>query len=118
MKGPAMHMALKATHVNGHSAHVSGRGIRRRRLSQKQRVRLAADLASGAVRLDPSIGQVCDLLRIPPAALRTELKARTVKSKVAALVVAWDAASEMERAEAISEIGPAEIWDRLAEVVS
>ena len=114
-----MDMALKQNGVNGNGAfHINGRGINRRRLSRQQRVRLGAALASGEVQLDPSIGQVCDLLKIPPAELRTELKEREVKGKVATLVAAWNAATEIERAAAISEIGPAEIWERLADVVS
>jgi hypothetical protein len=111
-------MATELVGVNGHTPHISGRGIRRRRLSRSQRVRLAAGLVRGEVRLDLSMAQVCDLLSVPAADLRTELKARTVKTTVAALVEAWRGASEEERTAAIREIGVARVWDVLASTVA
>jgi hypothetical protein len=70
-----MLMALKSTDVNN-VPHVSGRGIRRRKLTRFQRVRLAADLASGQLQLEPSLGQACELFNVTPAQVREELKAR------------------------------------------
>jgi hypothetical protein len=70
-----MLMAFKNPDVNN-VPHVSGRGIRRRKLTRRQRVTLAADLVSGEARLAPSLNQVCELLRIPPVDVRGELKAR------------------------------------------
>jgi hypothetical protein len=113
-----MHMALKSTHVNGHAPHVSGRGLRRRRLTRVQRVQLAADLIAREAQLDPSIGQACDLLQVPVGEVRNELKYRAAKSKVSALVAAWEAASELEQEAAIHSIGAAAVWDRLARVVA
>jgi hypothetical protein len=106
--------------VNGNIGHISisGRGLLKRKLTRTQRVRLAADLVAREARLDPSIVQASDWLNVSPAEVSSELKARAAKSKVATLVSAWDAASEMERADAFSEIGPAAVWDVLSEVVS
>jgi hypothetical protein len=113
-----MSMAIPTTTVNGNAAHISGRGLRHRKLSRQQRVQLAADLVARETRLDPSIVQASDWLNVSPAEVSTALKARAAKTKVATLVAAWDGASEMERADAITEIGPAAIWDVLSNVIS
>jgi hypothetical protein len=115
-KEPAMLMALKSTDVNNHTPHISGRGLRRRKLTRRQRVRLAADLVSGEAQLDPSLNQVCELLAIPPVDVRGELK--VTEQTTSALVEAWDAATEPEREAAVRTIGVAQVWDVLARVVS
>jgi hypothetical protein len=119
-----MYIASNAIAVNGGTTreHVSGRGIRRRRLDRRQRVRLAADLVNRERQLDPSIGQVAALLNVARAEVSAELKARVAahgsKGRMLALVKAWEAATEPEREEALRSIGCAEVWDVLARVVA
>jgi hypothetical protein len=112
-----MLMALKPTDVNN-TPHVSGRGIRRRKPSPSQRVSLAADLASGQLQLEPSLGQACELFNVTPAQVREELKTRAAaletRQITSSLVSAWDAATDPEREAAIRAIGVAEVWDVLA----
>ena len=116
-----MLMAFKNPDVNN-VPHVSGRGIRRRKLTRRQRVTLAADLVSGEARLAPSLNQVCELLRIPPVDVRGELKARAstreIEQTTSALIGSWHAATEPEREEAVRTIGVAEVWEVLARVVA
>jgi len=117
-----MLMATQTTSVNGNGTHISGRGIRRRKLSREQRIRLAADLVSHKAQLDPSIAQSAALLSVAPTDVSKELRARATarEAKRAALVLidAWNDCSETERGEAIRMIGVAEIWDVLASVVA
>ncbi len=49
---------------NGGIPHISGRGLRRRRLSRQDRVRLAADVIAREAQLDLSIRQASDLLNV------------------------------------------------------
>jgi hypothetical protein len=117
-----MLMALKSADVNNHAPHISGRSIRRRKLTRRQRVKLAADLVSGEVHLDPALKHTCELLQVPAAEVRTELKTRAAArengQRISTLIKAWDAASELEREAAIHSIGVAAVWDRLARVVA
>jgi len=120
----AIYIATNAIAVNGGDTpeHVSGRGLRRRRLNRRQRVHLAADLVSRERQLDPSISQVSSLLNVAPAEVSAELKARAAahgsKGRILALVRAWNAASESEREAAILAIGCDVVWDALARVVA
>jgi len=119
-----MNMALRTSDVNDPSYHISGRGLRRRKLSRTERVRLAADLASGQLHLHPSLAQVSQLVGMAAAKVREELKARAAAREidqhlpVTALIEAWDRASEHEREAAIRSIGVAGVWDVLARVVA
>lgn|SRR5215467_7177659 len=117
-----MHMTLKSTNVNGNTPHVSGRGIRRRKLSREQRIRLAADLVSRTAQLDPSIAQSAALLSVAPTDVSKELRARAAarEAKRATLVLidGWNDASEIEREDAVRMIGVADVWDVLARVVA
>src|SRR5262249_23632764 len=62
-----MLMATQTIPVNGNVTHISGRGIRRRKLSREQRIRLAADLVSRKAQLELSITQSAALLSVAPA---------------------------------------------------
>src|SRR5262249_56224945 len=99
----AMNMALRTSDVNDPSYHISGRGLRRRKLSRTERVRLAADLASGQLHLHPSLAQVSQLVGMAAAKVREELKARAAAREidkhlpVTAFIEAWDRPSEPER---------------------
>jgi hypothetical protein len=86
---------------------------------------LAADVAAGARLFQPSLAQTADLFGITAAELREELKARalTLESEheseaVGAIVTAWSGASELEREQALSAIGVADVWDVLARVIT
>ncbi len=50
---------------NGGIPHISGRGLRRRRLSRQDRVRLAADVIAREAQLDLSIRAICSVLQPP-----------------------------------------------------
>jgi hypothetical protein len=112
-----MVMATETISVNGRR-HVSGRGIRRRKLDREQRVRLAADLVTREAQLDPSISQSAVLLSVTPADVSKELRARAAareaKQATLTLINAWNDASETEREGAVRMIGVAEVWDVLA----
>jgi hypothetical protein len=66
--------------VNGSKPPVNGRGLAHRKLSRKQRLSLAADLATRQCRLDPSLGQISAITGMPVAAIRAEIKARAVQA--------------------------------------
>ena len=104
--------------VNG--SCISGRGLARRRLSSKQRIELAADLACGELQLHPSLAQASSLVGVSQTKVRKELKARAtarVAEPVANLVTAWNSATEDQRAEAIEVIGVGVVWDAIASVI-
>jgi hypothetical protein len=61
--------------LNGNGA-ISGRGLRRRKLTIDQRVNLAADLVSGQRQLVPSFKYAAALLRTTPTQVRERLKWR------------------------------------------
>src|SRR5262249_2441440 len=109
---------------NGGVPHVRGRGLRRRKLTTEQRVKLAADLVCGSVQLEPSIAQTAELVRVSQARIRDELRARAAANEidqhlpVTTLIEAWDQASEQDREVAIRAIGVAEVWDVLSRAVA
>ena len=117
-----MLMATQTIPVNGNVTHISGRGIRRRKLSREQRIRLAADLVSRKAQLELSITQSAALLSVAPADVSKELRARAAareaKLATSTLVNAWNGASEVEREDAVRMIGVAEVWGVLASVVA
>jgi hypothetical protein len=111
-------------HVNSDAPALNGRGLAHRKLTNGQRVRLAADLATGQRRLDPSLSQISVMLGVPPAAIRADIKTRAANGNVkrnpaaAALIQAWNDASMVEREEAVRALGPARVWDVLANVIA
>jgi hypothetical protein len=64
--------------VNG-SKPVGGRGIKRRKLSLDEQIKLAADLATGERPFMPSVAQACMLVDVPQRAVAAELKARAAR---------------------------------------
>jgi hypothetical protein len=117
----------KEPHVNSNGGgipHILGRGLHRRKLSTAQRVKLAADLVSGAVHLEPSLQQTAELVRVSQGKIRDELKLRAAAREtekdlsVTNLVEAWTNASETEREAAVRMIGVADVWDAISRVVS
>lgn len=107
---------------NGSVRHIRGRGLHRRKLTPAARVKLAADLVSGVIQLEPSLAQTAELVRVPQAKIRDELKTRaaareTEKFPVTSLVEAWTNASATERETAVQLIGVAEVWDTISRVV-
>jgi hypothetical protein len=102
---------------NGSDA-IGGRGIRRRKLTLRQRVALGADIALGVTSLAPSLKQSAAAVGISVLELRQELKAREwrraverrlqvqteaemVNAQADAIVAAWQAASPMVREAAV-----------------
>ncbi|HVI66766.1 MAG TPA: hypothetical protein VM910_29955 [Bradyrhizobium sp.] len=123
---------------NGNGAgEINGRGARRRKLTPEQRVSLAADIALRLTPFAPSIGQTAAATGVSPYSIRKELKARSaakeLKARSAAaererqaeysrqgalpIVSTWDRATVEGRTEAVRLIGPATVWDVLADVV-
>jgi hypothetical protein len=113
---------------------INGRGVLRRKMTSRERVSLAADVALGVTQLAPSIKQTAAAVGVPTAKIRAELKARTKtrlidsrrwkqsyeaweQQRAVALVHAWYFASDEDRAEALRAIGTADVWDVLARVV-
>ena len=120
-----MQVLTKFPDVNGSPPVVNGRGLPHLKLTDDELVGLAADLATGQRRLQPSLNQVSALTGVSLAAIRAELKARMArkngqppKDLAAAIVAGWDAASEHERELAVRTIGVAAVWDVIAHVVA
>jgi hypothetical protein len=98
-----------------------GRGLKHRKLTRQERVRLAADMVTGLRRFEPSLGQAGLIFDITPVAIRAEIKARRENGGANAaqtIVQAWNDASESDREMAINAIGVAAVWDALARVVT
>jgi hypothetical protein len=116
------HTSPTIVNGNGNVPHISGRGLRRRRLSRQERVRLAADVIAREAQLDLSIRQASDLLGVAATEVSAELRARAAAQEAervtSLLVEAWEAASALEREEAVQAIGVADAWDVLSRVVT
>ena len=114
---------------NGNGAgEINGRGARRRKLTPEQRVSLAADIALRLTPFAPSIGQTAAATGVSPYSIRKELKARSAAAErerqaeysrqgALPIVSTWDRATVEGRTEAVRLIGPATVWDVLADVV-
>jgi hypothetical protein len=104
---------------------VHGRGLAHRKLSRKQWLSLAADLATGQCRLDPSLGQISAITGMPVAAIRAEIKARTARNgngnghaiAIEAFVQAWHAWSDSERDAVVKALGIGTVWDTISRVI-
>jgi len=70
-----MNTLLKSS-AHGNGVAVNGRGLAHRKMSVEERIRLAADLAVGQVRLEPSLAQAAELCGVTTPQIRQELKAR------------------------------------------
>jgi hypothetical protein len=110
---------------NGGPPVVNGRGLARRRLSLDEQVQLAADLATGKQLFLPSMAQACMHVGVPQKAVVAELRARAArknghspKDLAAAIVEAWNEASEYELEVAVRTIGVGEVWNVIARVVA
>jgi hypothetical protein len=114
--------ALRPVTGNG-STPVNGRGLKHRKLTDQQRVALAADIATGSRPYVPSLAETCSALNVPVAAVRAELKARAAtngngcRDVEKQFLEAWDLLSDAQRRQAFRDIGTAEIWDVLSRVV-
>jgi hypothetical protein len=125
------------TNGNGHAGTVNGRGLARRRLTPEQWIDLAADLACGQYKFEPSLLQISRLFGVPVHHLRDELKRRSaaqdaaatdrwlqqseaeqVNAEADAIVTAWDLASPAGRDAAIRTLSPSTVWDAIAPVVA
>jgi hypothetical protein len=123
---------------NGNGA-ISGRGLRRRKLTVEQRIDLAADLVSGQRQLVPSFKHAAALLRTTPTQVRERLKwraqrearrqeaerrwqvqneAEAVNAEADTIVSEWRLSSPEAREAAFRTISASEIWDVLARIVA
>jgi len=123
---------------NGNGA-ISGRGLRRRKLTVNQRIDLAADLVSGQRQLVPSFRQAAALLRTTPTQVRERLKwraqrearwrgaerrlqvqegAEMVNAEAEILADAWRSTSAEAHEAAVQMIGPGAVWDAIARLIA
>jgi hypothetical protein len=94
------------TNGNGHAGTVNGRGLARRKLTPEQWIDLAADLACGQYKLEPSLLQISRLCGVPVHHLRDELKRRSAAQDHAAATrwaVQCEAEAENARIDAEAE---------------
>jgi hypothetical protein len=124
--------------LNGNGA-ISGRGLRRRKLTIDQRVNLAADLVSGQRQLVPSFKYAAALLRTTPTQVRECLKARAqreaerraaetrwrsqeeaeaVNAEAEVLADTWRSVAPESREVAIRLLGSSAVWDVLARSIA
>jgi len=115
---------------NGNGAgSVNGRGVLRRKLTPAARIALAADIATGAKHLDPSLKQAAAATGVSPYLINKELKARAAHEAWAerkrqevqranAILGAWTQASDTERAMAVRAIGVVDVWNTIASIVA
>jgi len=101
-------------HVNNENASVNGgaingRGVKHLKLTRQERISQAADVATGEKQIDLSLGQICLIFNVTPAALRAELRARGVcgnsfTQKFKRWVEAWNGLSLVERKQAVLDL--------------
>jgi hypothetical protein len=97
-------------HGNGSGSNaVSGRGLLRRKLTPEQKIGLAADLATGQYKFEPSLLQLSDLFDVPVHHLRDELKRRSVALDDAA-AERWAVQCEAEAIDAEAD-ALAAVWN-------
>lgn len=88
---------------------VNGRGIKNQKLTPRERIALAADIATGRRPYEPSLAQACLLADAPVAAVRAEIKARSAANgyseDVKRLVEAWNGLNYADRLDVIEAIG-------------
>ena len=123
---------------NGNGA-ISGRGLRRRKLTVNQRIDLAADLVSGQRQLVPSFKHAAALLRTTPTQVRERLKwraqrearrqeaerrlqvqeeAERANAEAEILAATWRSVAPESREVAIRLLGPGAVWDAIARVIA
>jgi hypothetical protein len=119
-----MNALLQNTAIhNGDQPTLNGRGLAHLKLSEDELKHLAADLATGQRPFQPSLAQTSVLTGVPVAAIRAEIKARTAQAnnqeddEIQRAVGSWERLSEEARRELFRVIGPAEVWDVLADVI-
>jgi hypothetical protein len=97
---------------------ISGLSLAHRKLSTRERVRLAADVASGVYRYDPTKTEIAESFKIHPSQLSRELKEREEREAaqrnsdswaVDHIVMGWSSASEAALNEAVLKIGLARV---------
>ena len=130
---------VKVTNNHNGNGAVNGRGARRRKLTDHQRIVLATDVALGLVPLQPSIKTSAAAIGVSPADIRAELKARTVReakqwaaearwrsqeeaeavnAEAEILADTWRSVAPESREAAVQMIGPGAVWDAIARVIA
>jgi hypothetical protein len=106
---------------NGNGS-ISGLSLAHRKLSVRERVQLAADVATGVYRYDPTKAEIAATFRVHPSQLSRELKEREGREAaqrdsdnwaVEHIVMGWNSASESALDEAVLKIGLAHVYDVL-----
>jgi hypothetical protein len=117
-------MQGNSTSTNGSATVINGRGIHHRKLSRRQRVQLAADLANGAAAVRSlTVKQAAALTRVPvldvSRARRNGKPTNGSNGRNGHETLAEHIArcSATERLEAARVIGPVELWDTMIEPI-
>jgi len=114
-------MAYISTNGNGNGS-ISGRSLAHQKLSFRERLTLAADVATGVYRYDPTKAQIASSFKVHPSQLSRELREREGREAarrdhdnwaVDHIVMGWDSASESALDEAVLKIGLARVYDVL-----
>jgi hypothetical protein len=116
------HLLNGTTSVNGGLPVINGRGLSHLKMTDTERLQLAADLASGQVQFRPSLNQVADLTGVPGAEIRAELKRRSAQEtkvdEIDLVTEIFAGLPDEARQEVFRRIGPAKVWDTLATIIT
>ena len=112
-------MAFTNFTENGNGS-ISGLSLAHRKLSTRERVQLAADVATGVYRYDPTKAEIAASFKVHPSQLSRELREREQQEAaqrdrdswaVDCIVVGWNSASDAAVDEAVRKIGIARVFD-------
>jgi IS30 family transposase len=104
---------------NGNGS-LSGFSVAHRKLSPRERLALAADVASGVSQFAPTKAQIASSFKVHPSQLSRELREREGREAaqryqdnraVECIVSGWNSASESALDEAVLKIGLARVYD-------
>jgi hypothetical protein len=114
-------------YANGSSTvnTVIARGIGHRKMTDTDRVGMAADVRSGKLHLsDLSAMQASAIFNVSTAQVDQELRAREEQAHVQAraklvaqFIESWDLMTDNERTQAVRSAGVAKVWDAIVRVI-
>ena len=107
---------------NGNGS-ISGLSLAHRKLSTRERVQLAADVAAGVYRYDPTKAEIAASFKVHPSQLSRELREREGREvaqrdrdswAVDCIVTGWNSAPDSALDDAVRKIGLARVYDVVA----
>src|SRR5262249_12431161 len=99
---------------------ISGLSLAHRQLNTRERVQLAADVATCVYRYDPTKAEIAASFKVHPSQLSRELREREQREvaqrdcdswAVDSIVTAWNSASDSALDDAVHKIGLARVYD-------